>query len=113
MLRLDKALRAWGTADFEAVFKQELAQNADQLPLQQGLVQSSSVADAPISVLVYRVHEQGDSICIKAGIFYQGMVGGCSCADDPTPDSENTEFCILLLEIDKATALATVRLLTD
>jgi hypothetical protein len=113
MLRLDKTLRAWGTAGFDTVLKLELAQHADQLPLQQALAVSSSVADAPISVLIYQMQEQEESISIKAGIFYQGMVGGCSCADDPTPDSENTEFCILLLEIDRATAIATVSLLAE
>jgi hypothetical protein len=113
MLRLDNALRAWGTADFEAVFKQELARNADLLPLQNGLSLSSLVAEAPISVVVYLVQEQADSIIVKTGIFYLGVDGGCSCADDPTPVSENTEYCVLLLEIDRASARTTVRLLTE
>jgi len=38
MIQLTKALHAWGTPDFEAVLKQEIAQlGADYLPLQQGL----------------------------------------------------------------------------
>jgi hypothetical protein len=36
MIQLDKALSAWGTPDFEAALKQEIAQlGDDQLPLQQ------------------------------------------------------------------------------
>jgi hypothetical protein len=111
MLKLEKTLRAWGSREFEAVMKQELAQNAEQLPLQQGLMLSSSVSDAPIEVVIYGVQEQAHSIEVRTGIFYQGLVGGCSCADDPTPDSPNTEYCELLLTLDKQSAIATVILL--
>jgi len=38
------------------------------------------------------------------GVFFQSVIGGCSCTDDPTPASEINEYCEALLEIDKATA---------
>lgn len=113
MLTLDKALGAWGTPEFEAVLKQELAQRADELPLQQGLSSSSSVADTPITVVIHRVAELEDVIRVKAGFFYQGLVGGCACAGDPTPDSENTEYCVVQLDMDKTTAITVVTLLPE
>jgi len=113
MLSLNQTLRAWGTATFEQVFKQELAQHAAQLPLQKALTQSSAVAETAVTVLVQHVAEQEQAIRVKAGVFYQGMVSGCSCANDPTPDDEYTEYCELQLDIDKTSALTSIMLLTD
>lgn len=114
MVRLAQSLQAWGTPDFAAVLKQEVAQcGRDWLPLQQGLSASSSVADAPITLVVLSATELENAIQVRAGIFYQGLIGGCSCADDPTPDSENTEYCEVLLEIDKVTAEVAVSLLVE
>lgn len=111
MLTLHQSVRAWGSPEFEEVLKQELGQQADRLPLQQALASSSSVAEVPITVLIQSVAEAGDAIRVKVGIFYEGLIGGCNCAGDPTPDSSYTEYCELLLEIDKASAAATVTLL--
>jgi hypothetical protein len=114
MIRLDKALSAWGTPDFGAILKQEIAHlGADQLPLQQGLSNGNYVVDAPITVMINSVTEMENVIRIKAGIFYQGVMGGCSCADDPTPTSESNEYCEVQLDIDKATAATSVALVTS
>lgn len=114
MLQLDKALRAWGTADFEAVLKQEIAQlGADQLPLQQGLSTGNYVAADPVTAVILSVAEMEKVIRIKAGIFYKSVIGGCSCESDPTPTSENNEYCEVQLDIDKVTAVAAVALVTS
>jgi hypothetical protein len=112
MIRLDKSLRAWGKADFEAILKREVEElGADHLPLQQGLSGSSYVAESPITVMIHRVAEMENAIRIKAGIFYQGIIGGCSCADDPTPTGENNEYCEVQIDIDKTTAATEVALI--
>jgi len=113
MFQLTKTLRARGTPDFEAVLKQELVQHPDCLPLQQGLARSNYVTDTPITAMIISVAETDAVIRVKAGIFYQGVLGGCSCADDPTPSGESDEYCVLLLEIDKATAATMVDLAED
>ncbi len=114
MIRLEKSLRAWGGADFEAILKREVVElGADELPLQQGLSHSNYVADSPITVLIHRVTDTENMIRIKAGIFYQGIIGGCSCADDPTPVGENNEYCEVQIEIDKTTAATAVALITE
>ena len=114
MTRLDKSLRAWGSPDFEAALKGEISQlGADHLPLQQGLAGSSYVADSPVTPVIHSVVETGTTIRIRAGIFYGGIVGGCSCADDPTPTGENTEYCEVQIDIDVKTAEAAVSLLAD
>jgi len=113
MLSLDKTLHAWATPDFETILKQELAEHVNDLPLQQGLSTGNYVADAPITVVINRVAEMEQTICISVGIFYQGVIGGCSCTDDPTPVSDITEYCEVQLEIDKASAATAVALVTD
>jgi hypothetical protein len=114
MIRFDKALSAWGTSGFEAVLKQEVAQlGADQLPLQQGLSSGNYVADVPITVMINSVAEMENFIRIKVGILYQGVLGGCSCADDPTATSESNEYCEVQLDIDKDTAATEVALVAE
>ncbi len=114
MIRLDKSLHAWGRPDFADILKLEIAQlGADQLPLQQGLLVGSSVTAAPVTVVINSIAEMGDVIRVQAGVFYQSVIGGCSCDGDPTPISENTEYCEVQLDIDKATAVTTVALAAE
>ena len=111
MIRLDKALSAWGTPDFATVLKQEVAQlGADRLPLQQGLSVGSYVTADPVTVMINSVAETESLIRVKAGIFYQSVIAGCSCEGDPTPTSENAEYCEIQLDIDKATAVTAIAL---
>jgi hypothetical protein len=114
MIKLDKALRAWGKPGFESILKQEVAQlGANQLPLQQALSNSSSVSDDPVTVVIINVADMESAIRVKAGIFYQGVVGGCSCAGDPTLDNKINEYCELQLDIDKFTAATRVELVGE
>jgi hypothetical protein len=114
MIRLETALRAWGTADFKNVLSQEVAQlGADHLPLQQGLSTGNYVSDAPITVSIHSVEELENVIRVTAGIFYQGVIGGCSCTDDPTPISDINEYCEVQLDMDKASAVTAVALVAE
>jgi hypothetical protein len=113
-IRLRQALAAWETPGFEDVLKKEVeALPPDQLPLQQGLSAGSHALDDKPSVMVIAVSETAAGIRAKLGIFYSSVVAGCSCADDPTPVSELSEYCQVQLDIDKATAEATVTLLAE
>lgn len=114
MPQLTATLKAWGTPAFEEVLKQALADmDLAHLPLQQGLSHSSYTDGAKRSVLIMHAVAEATTLRIKAGIFYSGLIAGCSCADDPTPQNEITEYCEVQLSIDKATAETTVTLLTD
>jgi hypothetical protein len=114
MVQLAKTLNAWGTSAFEGVLKQEIVQiGAEQLPLQQGLSTSSYAVDNKMDVMILNVSEEAGFIRAKAGIFYTGIIPGCSCADDPTPVNENNEYCVVQLDIDKMTAETTVTLLAE
>jgi len=114
MIRLSKSLHAWGKPEFNAVLKQDIEQlDARHLPLQQGLTLSSHVTDRPFQAMVIGVSEEAGLIRVKAGIFYTGVIAGCSCADDPTPIDEQNEYCVVHFDIDKATAATVVTLLAE
>lgn len=114
MIRLGRSLEAWGGSDFEVVLKAELVQlGGDYLPLQQGLSRSDHVAESPITLVVHGAAETEDGLRIRVGIFYQGISGGCACADDPTSSGECNEYCEVRIDIDKATALATIVLIDE
>jgi hypothetical protein len=114
MIRLAVALAAWDTPAFREVLQAEIEQlDAQQLPLQQGLSHSSYACDDNIKVVIISVSDDAGVICATAGIFYTGIIPGCSCADDPAPDDEYTEYCEVRLDIDRQTAVTVVRLLSD
>jgi hypothetical protein len=114
ILRLPQALGAWGTPAFKAVLKGELEQLDPQaFPLQEGLSLSSYALYDKISAVVIAASDTADQIQIKAGIFYAGVIAGCSCADDPTPVEPQIEYCEVMIDIDKGTGEATVSLLPN
>jgi hypothetical protein len=114
MMRLEKTVAAWQTADFEEAFKCEVEQlGVEQLPLQQALSQGSYASDKHLKVLLINASAGQEIIQVKAGIFYTGVLPGCACADDPAPDNEYTEYCEVLFAINQQTAESTVSLLAD
>ena len=114
MFRLIKTLNVWGSSDFKEALKKEIEQlDADQLPLQQGLSAGSHVQGDKFSTMILCTSEDEDFIHVKAGIFYNSIICGCACADDPTPVSELNEYCEVRLDISKKTAETMVTLLTD
>ena len=114
MIRLEKSVAAWQTPVFEEVFKCEVGRlGMEQLPLQQALSQGSYASNKHLKVLVMNTVDRQESIQVKAGIFYTGILPGCACTDDPAPDNEYTEYCEVLFSIDLQTALSTVSLVSD
>lgn len=114
MIRLNETLNAWGRTDFKDILKNEIERmDAEQLPLQQELSAGSYAIDGKFNVMIISVSEAAGSIRVKAGIFYSGIIAGCSCADDPTPVNEESEYCVVQLDINKLTAETTTALLAE
>ncbi len=108
---LRRALSAWNTPRFDEVFKHEVeALDAGLLPLQQGLSGTSAVTDEPFRVMLIGATDAGACLRVRAGIFYSGILGGCSCADDPTPLEAQPEYCEVWFEIDKQSGATRVGL---
>lgn len=114
MIRLVQSLAAWGSPGFKTVLKQELGQLGNsELPLQQGLSSGSVALDDNVEAMIISVSETATAIHAKAGIFYQSIIAGCSCSDDPTPTDICNEHCEVLIKINKSTADTTVLLITE
>lgn len=113
-IRLPDALAAWGTSEFEETLKREVAQlTGEVLPLQAGLIQGSYASDKVDGVILLSTSESADSVIIKAGLHFTGVIAGCSCADDPTPNNETVEYCEVRIEIDRKSAGTSIFLLAD
>lgn len=114
MIQFTQAVSAWGTSDFKAVLKREIeGLSYKELPLQQGLTTGSHALDDDIEAMILNVKESEASIQVKAGIFYKAIIAGCSCSDDPTPIDECNEHIEVGIEIDKASAEASITLLQN
>lgn len=114
MIELTKSLSLWGTADFNNCLKSEIEKmSVKQLPLQQGLSNSSYALDNNIKAIIISVADKEKIIQIKAGVFYTGVISGCSCADDPTPMDEESEYCEVNIDIDKISAETVITLLSE
>jgi len=112
MFYLTQSLQAWNSDGFNNVLKKELCSiNSDLLPLQQGLTQSSYAIGKNLSVTVLNAEGDNNYILVKAGLFYTGIISGCSCADDPSAIDEINEYCDVLLRINKKTAETTITLI--
>jgi hypothetical protein len=111
MIRLSQTLNAWNTPMFRETFKHEIESlDPGLLPLQEGLSRSSHVTATPFRAVPLAADREDGQLRIKTGIFYTGIIAGCSCADDPTPIDEQTEYCVLEFAVDTATGVASVQL---
>lgn len=113
MVRFEKAVSAWGGPGFEAALKKGIERlDGATLPLQQGLSTGSYALGDKLSAMIISSADRGPGIRVKAGIFFASVVAGCACTDDPTPVNEETEYCVVRLEIDKTTGSVTFVLLS-
>lgn len=112
MIILKKSLAAWKTDHFKQVFREEVsALDETSLPLQEGLSRANYADGSDLSVIVLNITETNLQIQVKTGIFYEGMITGCHCSDDPSPMASHTEYCEIRFELNKKTAKTTVVLL--
>lgn len=111
MFLLEKSLQAFGSPEFESTFKRETEQlDARLLPLQQGLSVGGYALYDFFKVMMISVQKKGGTLQIKTGVFYHGVISGCSCADDPSPTDETNEYCELVFTLNRLTKKATVAL---
>lgn len=111
-ISLPVSLRAWGGPSFKRQFERECqALDPELLPLRQGMQHGSQVVSDNWRPLYLSASADAARIRVKAGVFFGSVVGGCSCADDPTPLDVVNEYCELLFTIERHTGWVTVRLL--
>ena len=95
-INLGKVMAHSDSSDLADVLKKELESlDGLSLPLQQCLTRSSYTDGSNFDVTILSVQLGTDGLRARAGILYQGIIAGCSCADDPTPQSTIDEYCEL------------------
>ncbi len=99
-MKFEKSLAAWGTPSFPAIFKEEVIENGKELPLQKGLSNTSYALSEKLEAMLIGSEMEEDFLNVRAGIFFEGMLIGCSCADDPTPVEAQSEYCEMVFRID-------------
>lgn len=112
MIRFRQSLDAWGRPNFESVLKAEVeALDPDLLPLQAALSRTSFAIGEGFRTRLLAISGGNGTLRVKMGIFYAGIIAGCSCADDPTPIDDIDEYCEVEFAIDRRTGEATVTLI--
>ncbi len=102
MITMTKSAAAYGSDGLAQVLKQEIESlDPTLLPLQENLTQGSVAKGEGFSAVVLRVEEDAGSIRAKVAIFYAGVIAGCACADDPTPQNETAEYCEVVFVIQR------------
>ncbi|WP_296802845.1 hypothetical protein [Thiolapillus sp.] len=61
--------------------------------------------------MLLSVGDDAGQILVRAGLFYTGIIAGCSCADDPGPVEEQNEYCEISVTIGKHSGKASLTLI--
>jgi len=111
MIRLKLPLNDCQSGLFGRQLKHELEHlPVGTLPLEQATTHGGQVDDSNISASVIEVREDGGCIRARVGIFFNEIVGGCNCGDDPL--SVNA-YCLIQVSIDGESAEAEFALLRE
>lgn len=103
MIRLPVALAAWGSDAFTAAVEAEVqALGPVALPLHR-LASTGHALDARVSVTLIASRESEKTIVVRLGVFFEEILPGCSCGDEPEAQPAYGE---MVLSIDKLTAQA-------
>lgn len=108
LIRLPQALRDWSDRAFEHSLKAELlALEAGILPLQQGVSRGGYVDASNLEITLLSRSETPEQLSVRVGLFFNEVVAGCSCGDDPVVEPV---YCELRIRIDKRDAGASFEL---
>jgi hypothetical protein len=111
MPRFQAALSAWNSAAFTDALKRELeGLESGVLPLLQGASRGGVPDDREIRAMLLHADDRRECIQARVGIFFNEILAGCSCGDEP---ASLQSYCELQVRIDKSTAEAAFSLLAD
>jgi len=101
-IELSESLQAWSSDSFGETFCREVARLAHgELPLHLALSLGSHVVERRPKVMLLSSEADASCIRVKAGVFFNSVLAGCNCADDPSPMDEHNEYCELWFVIDR------------
>lgn len=105
---MPRTLSAWDSAHFAAAFLDEVGSlPTGELPLERLLQYGSQAVGTP-QFMILASEADADCLRVKTGVFFQSVLSGCACADDPTPETLYNEYGELVFIIDRKTGLVRV-----
>ena len=105
MIRLLEVLTEWQTPMFADIFQREIKKlDVDQLLLQQALQYGSHAITDGMKIIILSTKDDETCIYVKIAMFYNSMIPGCQCDDDPSSMNVENEYCELLFSINKLSA---------
>lgn len=107
MIKLPNSLRDWSSDRFEQSLKTELlALPLHKLPLQQG-TRGGYVDGANLQISLLQQSATPAQLQVKVGVFFNEIIAGCSCGDDPVTEPV---YCEMHISIDRRTGVSTFAL---
>ena len=115
MPKLNKSLQAWESESFNQTLCDEIRKlGADALPLHEATSQGGFVDDSNLTISVLSAADDDRLIRVKIGAFFNEIVGGCNCADDPSPGTISSNiYCELQVIIDRSSAEADITIIRN
>ena len=111
MPKLTDSLKDWRTDTFPRTLTREIqGLKPGTLPLRQGSSRGGHVDDSHLEAVVLSLAADEHAIQAKVGIFFDEIIAGCSCGEEPVPQ---TGYCELRVSIDKSTAEADFAVISD
>ncbi len=102
-VHLPQLLEHCEAAGFAQHLKQALKQLPDgSLPLHLATTQGGMVDSSALDISLLHHHLHDDHLAIRMTVFFEEIVGGCNCHDDPV---RVNGCCILALTIDRQSGL--------
>ncbi len=113
MRRIDltAALQTRGTDRFRPELQAALtALDAESLCLHQATTMGGCVDADSIAVTILSIADETGDPVVRVGVFFNEIVGGCNCHDDPVA---SPAYCELIVSLDAVTGQAEIRKLTE
>lgn len=82
----------------------------DTLPLHKACTQGGVVDDGDLGISLLNWAVSGSQVTARVGVFFDEIVGGCSCHDDPVA---TTRYAILGVSIARGDGSAEIRLVSE
>lgn len=110
MAALPGVARASGVDALKSMLKRDIENlKSSELPLASGTRQGGHVDDRRLSATIFEVVETAQIVQARVGVFFDEVVGGCSCGDDPFTVNA---YCELRVRLDKRSGQVTFEPIT-
>ena len=101
---LTKVFEYWDSDKFSDYIKSELStKDVELLPLEKCCTYSAVIDENSISIMVISKILKVDSMVVKVGVFFQEILSGCACSDDPSQAmTHENSYCEINIIINKS-----------